>query len=314
MADEVLAAICVQPILPLFNCPRKGHRWEMISAPGALALALIVCAIFLVTGFRLSNVGDSTGGNANSTTLDSFGCLPNLCPIPSSTSSSNHTDLKFIRAPIVEQYVTDTSTSWKKHVPTLPTRSKLHEQFKQQLTADIMGSSSSKPAGDSHTWKASSPVGVSQDVVDSLHTNRESDVSRAQKLELAVQARVSEELKKLSAEENAALKSTLEKVSEITGNEGAQVALVEVVAVRRHEELARAAREGAREEALLVVVRPAVLGQDDGVAVARVALRERGVDEVGHVDVHGFTSTSVYGGPARYGSSLPSVGKGTVKA
>ncbi|KAI8953414.1 hypothetical protein F4801DRAFT_537535 [Xylaria longipes] len=87
-----------------------------------------------------------------------------------------------------------------------------------------MGSSSSKPAGDSHTWKASSPVGVSQDVVDSLHTNRESDVSRAQKLELAVQARVSEELKKLSAEENAALKSTLEKVSEITGNEGAQAA------------------------------------------------------------------------------------------
>ncbi|KAI0440274.1 hypothetical protein F4803DRAFT_528090 [Xylaria telfairii] len=85
-----------------------------------------------------------------------------------------------------------------------------------------MGSSSSKPAGDSHTWNASSPVGVSQDVVESLHTNRESDVSRAQHLELAVQARVSEELKKLSAQENAVLKSTLEKASEITEKEAAQ--------------------------------------------------------------------------------------------
>ncbi|KAI0454063.1 hypothetical protein F5B21DRAFT_477275 [Xylaria acuta] len=84
-----------------------------------------------------------------------------------------------------------------------------------------MGSSSSKPAGDSHTWKASSPVGVSQDVVDSLHTNRESDVSRAQNLELAVQGRVSEELKKLSAQEGAALKSTLQKASEITDREAA---------------------------------------------------------------------------------------------
>ncbi|RWA12050.1 hypothetical protein EKO27_g3086 [Xylaria grammica] len=79
-----------------------------------------------------------------------------------------------------------------------------------------MGSSSSKPAGDSHTWNASSPVGVSQDVVDSLQSNRESDVSRAQKLELAVQARVSEELKKLSAKESAALKAALAKASEVT--------------------------------------------------------------------------------------------------
>ncbi|KAI0118187.1 hypothetical protein GGR51DRAFT_498422 [Nemania sp. FL0031] len=84
-----------------------------------------------------------------------------------------------------------------------------------------MGSSSSKPSGDSHTWKASSPVGVSQDFVDTLHTSRESDVSRAQNLELAVQARVSEELKKLSAQESAALKATLEKASEITDKDAA---------------------------------------------------------------------------------------------
>ncbi|KAI1362438.1 hypothetical protein F5Y08DRAFT_312135 [Xylaria arbuscula] len=82
-----------------------------------------------------------------------------------------------------------------------------------------MGLSSSKPAGDSHTWSASSAVGVSQDVVDALQSNRESDVSRAQKVELAVQARVSEELKKLSAQDSAALKETLAKVSEITSKD-----------------------------------------------------------------------------------------------
>ncbi|KAI0530091.1 hypothetical protein GGR58DRAFT_494639 [Xylaria digitata] len=86
-----------------------------------------------------------------------------------------------------------------------------------------MGSSSSKPAGESLTWNASSPVGVSQDVVDSLHSNRESDLSRAQNVELAVQARVSEELKKLSASESEALKAALAKASEITDGEQVQV-------------------------------------------------------------------------------------------
>ncbi|TGJ78272.1 hypothetical protein E0Z10_g10490 [Xylaria hypoxylon] len=91
-----------------------------------------------------------------------------------------------------------------------------------------MGTSSSKPAGDSHTWNASSPVGVSQDVVDSLHSNRErlappqSDLSRAQNLELALQARVSEELKKLSAKESTALQATLAKASEITDRDAVQ--------------------------------------------------------------------------------------------
>ncbi|GAP86576.1 putative duf1690 domain-containing protein [Rosellinia necatrix] len=85
-----------------------------------------------------------------------------------------------------------------------------------------MGSSSSKPAGDSHTWNASSAVGVSHDVVDSLQSNRESDVSRAQNLELAVQARVSEELRKLSAQESDQLKTTLNKASEVTDKEAAE--------------------------------------------------------------------------------------------
>ncbi|KAI8632647.1 DUF1690-domain-containing protein [Xylariaceae sp. FL1651] len=84
-----------------------------------------------------------------------------------------------------------------------------------------MGSSSSKPAVDSHVWKASSPVGVSQDVIDSLQSSSESDTSRAQNLELAIQARVSEELKKLSAQESAALKAAREKASEATDTDAA---------------------------------------------------------------------------------------------
>ncbi|KAI0521138.1 hypothetical protein F5B22DRAFT_39851 [Xylaria bambusicola] len=98
-----------------------------------------------------------------------------------------------------------------------------------------MGLSSSKPAGDSHTWSASSPVGVSQDVIGSLQSNGESDLARAQRLELAVQARVSEELKKLSTQESAALKETLAKVSEITSGDAQgdrQTVSAEVEALR----------------------------------------------------------------------------------
>ncbi|KAI1176358.1 hypothetical protein F4777DRAFT_546739 [Nemania sp. FL0916] len=84
-----------------------------------------------------------------------------------------------------------------------------------------MGTSSSKPTADSHTWKASSPVGISQDVVETLHSSRESDVSRAQTLELAIQARVASELKKLSADSSSALQSTLEKASEATDRDAA---------------------------------------------------------------------------------------------
>ncbi|ORY67286.1 uncharacterized protein BCR38DRAFT_482910 [Pseudomassariella vexata] len=81
-----------------------------------------------------------------------------------------------------------------------------------------MGSSASKPA-DSHVWRAPGPVGVSHDVVESLQGSIETDRSRAQTLELAVQARVAEELKKLQAQESAALKAACEKASEITSED-----------------------------------------------------------------------------------------------
>ncbi|KAK8073850.1 hypothetical protein PG994_004749 [Apiospora phragmitis] len=79
-----------------------------------------------------------------------------------------------------------------------------------------MGASSSKAAdgqSSAYVWKASGPVGVSQDVVERLQGNSESDVSRAQSLELAVQARVAEELKKLEKSESAALKAAYEKAT-----------------------------------------------------------------------------------------------------
>ncbi|KAI1501657.1 hypothetical protein F5X99DRAFT_408883 [Biscogniauxia marginata] len=87
------------------------------------------------------------------------------------------------------------------------------EHPNSQLTADNMGASSSKPS--SHVWKASSPAGVSQDVVDSLQSSSETDTTRAQTLELAVQARVAEELKKLQSHTDAALRAAQEKASEI---------------------------------------------------------------------------------------------------
>ncbi|KAK7917047.1 hypothetical protein PG985_010655 [Apiospora marii] len=80
-----------------------------------------------------------------------------------------------------------------------------------------MGASSSKAVdgqSSAHVWKPTGPVGVSQDVVERLQGNSEqSDVSRAQTLELAVQARVTEELKKLEKGESAALKAAYQKAS-----------------------------------------------------------------------------------------------------
>ncbi|KAI1417465.1 DUF1690-domain-containing protein [Hypoxylon sp. FL1857] len=89
-----------------------------------------------------------------------------------------------------------------------------------------MGSSSSKPEVPSHVWKASSPVArISHDVVESLQSSSETDTSRAQSLELAVQARVASELRKLEAQASAALKEAEEKVTSVpeTENEANQL-------------------------------------------------------------------------------------------
>ncbi|KAI1801713.1 DUF1690-domain-containing protein [Daldinia bambusicola] len=84
-----------------------------------------------------------------------------------------------------------------------------------------MGSSSSKPEASqsSHIWKASSPVGVSHDVLETLQSSSETDTTRAQTLELAVQARVASELKKLEAQETEALKAAQDKIAELAEND-----------------------------------------------------------------------------------------------
>ncbi|KAI1137478.1 DUF1690-domain-containing protein [Hypoxylon sp. FL0543] len=89
-----------------------------------------------------------------------------------------------------------------------------------------MGSSSSKPEASSHVWKASSPAArLSHDVVESLQSSSETDTSRAQSLELAVQARVASELRKLEAQATAALKEAEEKATSLpeTENEAGQL-------------------------------------------------------------------------------------------
>ncbi|KAK0121664.1 hypothetical protein ONS95_009951 [Cadophora gregata] len=62
-----------------------------------------------------------------------------------------------------------------------------------------MGSGSSKPdtAPKTQVWTSETPVRFSQGLVDSLQSSSETDSTRAKTLELHIQARVSEELKKL---------------------------------------------------------------------------------------------------------------------
>ncbi|KAL6917914.1 hypothetical protein FSHL1_009343 [Fusarium sambucinum] len=80
------------------------------------------------------------------------------------------------------------------------------------IEVDTMGSSESKPIS-SHVWKASAPNGISQDLVDSLQSSNETDASRSKIIELQIQARVAEELKKLQKKEAEALKIAHEKLS-----------------------------------------------------------------------------------------------------
>ncbi|OBT57249.1 hypothetical protein VE04_01906 [Pseudogymnoascus sp. 24MN13] len=85
-----------------------------------------------------------------------------------------------------------------------------------------MGSSPSKPASQapSHVWQSETPVRFSQELVDSLQSSTEPGSTGANTLELHVQARVAEELKRLQARES----STLAALLEAEKNEAAAVA------------------------------------------------------------------------------------------
>ncbi|KAF5630355.1 DUF1690 domain protein [Fusarium sp. NRRL 25303] len=60
---------------------------------------------------------------------------------------------------------------------------------------------------------SSAPNGLSQDLVDSLQSSNETDASRSKIVELQIQARVAEELKKLQQKEAEALKIAHEKLA-----------------------------------------------------------------------------------------------------
>ncbi|EHL02519.1 hypothetical protein GLAREA_01912 [Glarea lozoyensis ATCC 20868] len=78
-----------------------------------------------------------------------------------------------------------------------------------------MGSGSSKPATapTSHVWTSDTPVRFSPDLVDSLQNSPESDSTRAKTLELHIQSRVAEELKKLQSRASADFEDTISKIS-----------------------------------------------------------------------------------------------------
>ncbi|OAA60551.1 DUF1690 domain containing protein [Niveomyces insectorum RCEF 264] len=67
-----------------------------------------------------------------------------------------------------------------------------------------MGAGASK-SSTPHVWKGSGPPTVSQDLLEQLQSSPETDTTRAQTLELHVQARVAEELRRLQAEQLAKL-------------------------------------------------------------------------------------------------------------
>ncbi|CAK7232423.1 hypothetical protein SBRCBS47491_008263 [Sporothrix bragantina] len=78
-----------------------------------------------------------------------------------------------------------------------------------------MGSGASKPTTP-HVWKGSSPPAFSQDMVDQLQSSPETDITRAQTVELHVQARVAEELRRLQAEKFAQLKGLEQAIDDET--------------------------------------------------------------------------------------------------
>ncbi|CAK7224790.1 hypothetical protein SCUCBS95973_005636 [Sporothrix curviconia] len=78
-----------------------------------------------------------------------------------------------------------------------------------------MGSAASKP-NTPHVWKGTGPPTLSQDMIDQLQSSPETDITRAQTLELHVQARVAEELRRLQAEQFAKVKGIEQAIDDET--------------------------------------------------------------------------------------------------
>ncbi|KAI9786400.1 MAG: hypothetical protein M1839_006860 [Geoglossum umbratile] len=79
-----------------------------------------------------------------------------------------------------------------------------------------MGSSASKqPTGQAseHVFAAGTPVRFSQELIESLQSNPETDSTREKTLELHIQSRVAAELEKLRERESRLLKDLEEQIS-----------------------------------------------------------------------------------------------------
>ncbi|KAJ4420867.1 hypothetical protein N0V85_000446 [Neurospora sp. IMI 360204] len=109
-----------------------------------------------------------------------------------------------------------------------------------------MGSSASKPSA-AHVWKAPAPAGVSHDLVEKLESSPETDISRQQAIELQVQARVAEELKRLRAAEAAKLQETLTASSQSTEQQQQQENDISRQKVQKEVEALRAKLEERRK-------------------------------------------------------------------
>ncbi|KAJ5484755.1 hypothetical protein N7539_004743 [Penicillium diatomitis] len=83
-----------------------------------------------------------------------------------------------------------------------------------------MGASSSKPeAGSSqHVFSSNSPVQFSSNLVEALQSTSETDSSRAKALELEIQNRVAQELKRLQEREQQTLAEIEKRLSEAKDN------------------------------------------------------------------------------------------------
>lgn len=87
-----------------------------------------------------------------------------------------------------------------------------------------MGANSSKSEGSSpsHTWESSGPfIKPDHDLSKRLQSSTESDASRSQTIELAIQEQVAAELKKLADQELASLREAREQISQESAKEAA---------------------------------------------------------------------------------------------
>ncbi|KAI9737891.1 MAG: hypothetical protein M1834_009261 [Cirrosporium novae-zelandiae] len=115
-----------------------------------------------------------------------------------------------------------------------------------------MGAGASKPAGQTTElrFQSEGPVSFSQDLLDQLQANPETDNTRAKDLELKIQSRVSSELQRLQSQISKDLQELSEKISTepATKSNGQDLSRT---TVRKEIELLKSKLEGRKQVAEL---------------------------------------------------------------